>query len=142
MTALTDLRVAVTEKLATDLEDLEITWYPGEYDGPARDFNVGCVFPIRAVPSRREINLRNPVFEVRVFLITIGLADPNAQVPLDPSPLEDLEERIISSLVELKVDQSIQNGYFEWEATDFNHRNQGVGLQFQAVSWSGFATSG
>ena len=140
-TALTTLRSAVMAQLA---EDLDMRFVPGELKGPIPGLtqDLGCVFGLRAEPNRRDVNMRDDILVVRVFLARYQEQDPNFEQPLDPTPLEETEQAIIASLQPVQADQDIQAGYFQWTASLFEHSWQAVEVQFRSWHQSEFALGG
>lgn len=132
------------DKLDEDLNDAwSITWVKGKFDGPAeQDFNVGCIFPLRSEPTRRDVNIGEAQIAVRVFLSRISERDPNNPAPLDPAPLESLEQDIVAALQPVQGSQEFQAGYFQWQGSEFDNDLQGVECQFRAYSRSTFAIGG
>jgi hypothetical protein len=142
MASLTDLRLAVMAKLNTDFEDLDIKFYAGKFDGPSQNQDLGFVFPVRAEPSHRDVNIRDEVLAVRVFLQKLPQQDPTFELSLDPTPLEDVEARIILSLQPMQGDNTIEQGYFQWLGSEYDLTLQGVEVQFRSYHRSEFAMGG
>jgi hypothetical protein len=141
--ALTTLREAVMAKLDEDLaETWAIEWVAGKIEGGQQNYNVGCVYPLRGEPTRRDDNMREELLVVRVFLSRIDERDPTVTQALDPTPLESLETDVIRSLQPVQGSQAFQAGYFLWLGTDFDNDLQAIEAHFRAYHRSEFAIGG
>jgi hypothetical protein len=99
---LTDSRVAIMAKLASDLtaNGRGFDVIPGERDGVSRDRNLACVW---APPMRtaNNVSFANPVLMVRAWVRQPKPPKPTS--PQNPEPVEQLMVDIAGVLAEVQV---------------------------------------
>lgn len=140
----TTLREHVQEQLQTDLgeDTFEITFVAGKLNATDGQRNIGCVYIAHAEPNRRDVNIRDEIVVVRVFLQRLTERDPTIEMPLDPKLLEDVELALIQSLQPVQDDESFLPGYFVWLSSEYDLDLYALECQFRTHRWSEWAKGG
>lgn len=139
MSAFKRTREAVAAQLQTDLD---IRVYQGVLDEPnSPGQHVACIFSTGRAPYSADVLMAEIEFVVRAFAKSSGVA-ATPETPLDPTDLEDLEEQILVSLKPRQADTTIQDGYFVWDKSDFDHVSRYVEITFHTWQTSPFGAGG
>lgn len=135
MAKLTDFRNAVGTAIQ-DLIDIEIR--PGKFDGKQINGPVGCIYPRQ---QHERSNVLEQIYEVRVRVFLKWDPSPNPDSPIDPTPLEEIVERIQASLS--ADDQSFAQSVWFARLTEaeYNMAWNAVEMSFMAVGWNAWAVA-
>jgi hypothetical protein len=137
MTVLTDFRLAVA---AVVEETTGIRVKAGKFDGPVKNSDLGCAFPM----GKREdsSNVSREIMEVRVRLFKNNqdrAADPEISL-LDPAPLEALIEECQQALAPDGTGGANVGIWFaRMTEAEVNMEQYGIEFAVIAVAWNQFA---
>ena len=137
MTILTDFRTAVAGVVE---ETTGITVKPGKFDGPVRNGDLGCCYPVGVREDSANVNREILEVRVRLFLnVNERAADP--ELPLDPARLEALIEQCQAALSPSGEGAEPTAGIWFARLSDseINMEQYGVEMQIVAVAWNQFA---
>lgn len=133
MTMLTDYRNAV-KALVEEITGIKVK--PGKFDGPVRNGDLGCIYPVSVV---EDANVTREILEVRVRLfLNCNAMDADPEIPLDPSPLEDLIEKCQEHMSE---GSQAFGGVWFGRLTEAEVNMEWYGIEFavRAYAWNKFA---
>lgn len=126
MSILGDWQAAVKAQLAANLQSGSFTVEDGRRDGASKSRKVACVFGDGMPPDQNPYFCR-PRLVVRAWLPLPK--QPQAQVPADTTPLEQLLQDVLAALKPIQVINTIDGGrglYAQNVASTMDEKDWGV----------------
>ena len=106
----------------------------GFFNGPVRNGDLGCCW---SVSVAEDDNIVRQTMEARVRLYKRFDRQPDPEVPLDPSPLEDLIEVCQVTISQGPLDLGVAGVWFaRLTEAEINMEQNGVEMQWIAWAWN------
>jgi hypothetical protein len=129
---ITAFREAVIDVIRDAFPD--VACVPGRIDGPSRNRDVNCVWPVSRVRVGDHALEENMQLGIRCWKRWQDQKDPDR--PIDPEPLEWLSESVLAALG--RAQTSLGTWMIDVQGVQFDTQNQGIEVVVLGRQWNPF----